>query len=514
MGKKPNILLITSDQQHHDTIGKFNSKIQTPSLDRLCNEGMNFTRAYCPSPVCTPSRASIITGQYPSSHGAWTIGVKLEETVETIGELLYKNGYSTGLIGKAHFQPLTSVPGQESIEGQPTLRDLEFWKNFKGPWYGFEHIELARNHADESHVGQHYAIWMEQNGLSDWKEYFQPVPGETSKYAPPIAREYDYWARPDRVWQLDEKHHYTNWTAERSIEFLDQQKDDKPFFLWTSFQDPHPPYVLSDPWASMYNPSDMSPGTLKEGEHDLNPPHFGKTQTTNPDFENWHSPFNAHGCMSHLYPMEELKKDMAIYYGMISFMDKNIGKIINKLDQIGELDNTIIIFTTDHGHFIGQHGLIAKGPFHYEDMLRLPFIVRWPGKVPQNSSSSSLLSLVDLAPTFLKVAGIDIPTQMQGVDQTDVFYGNEESIRSHIFVENRHNPKMPHLKTYINENYKISIYREANYGELFDLKNDPNEYNNLWDNTNAQTLKKELLFKFAQATLKDETSKMKRVSGA
>jgi arylsulfatase A-like enzyme len=403
MKKKPNILLITSDQQHHDTIGKFNSKIHTPHLDNLCNEGMNFTRAYCPSPVCTPSRASIITGLYPSSHGAWTIGVKLEETVETIGELLYKNGYSTGLIGKAHFQPLTSVPGQESIEGQPTLRDLNFWKNFKGPWYGFEHIELARNHADESHVGQHYAIWMEKNGLKDWKEYFQPVPGETSKYAPTISQEYDYWARPDRAWKLDEKFHYTNWTSERSINFLENQKtEDKPFFLWTSFQDPHPPYVLSEPWASMYDSNDMSPGTLKEGEHELNPPHFGKTQTSNPDFENWHSPFNAHGCMSHLYPMDELKKDMAIYYGMVSFMDKNIGKIISKLDQIGELDNTIIIFTTDHGHFIGQHGLIAKGPFHYEDMLRLPFIVRWPGKVPENTSSSSLISLVDLSSNIFK----------------------------------------------------------------------------------------------------------------
>ena len=131
-----------------------------------------------------------------------------------------------------------------------------------------------------------------------------------------------------------------------------------------------------------------------------------------------------------------------------------------------------------------------------------------------NSSSSSLLSLVDLAPTFLKIAGIDIPSQMQGVDQTEVFYGNKENKRNHIFVENRHNPKMPHLKTYINNNYKISIYREANYGELFDLESDPNEYKNLWDNANAQTLKKDLLFKFAQATLRDETSKMKRVSGA
>ena len=109
MSNKPNILLITSDQQHHDTIGKFNPKIKTPNLDSLCDEGTYFSRAYCPSPVCTPSRASIITGLYPSSHGAWTIGVKLDESVQTLGEILYNNGYSTGLIGKAHFQPLSTT---------------------------------------------------------------------------------------------------------------------------------------------------------------------------------------------------------------------------------------------------------------------------------------------------------------------------------------------------------------------------------------------------------------------
>ena len=475
--KRPNILLITSDQQHHDTIGKFNSKIQTPYLDKLCDEGMNFTRAYCPSPVCTPSRASIITGQYPSSHGAWTIGVKLDEEVETIGELLYKNGYSTGLIGKAHFQPLTSVPGQESIEGQPTLRDLEFWKNFKGPWYGFEHIELARNHADESHVGQHYAIWMEQNGLSDWKEYFQPVPGETSKYAPPIAREYDYWARPDRVWKLDEKHHYTNWTAERSIEFLDQQKDDKPFFLWTSFQDPHPPYVLSEPWASMYNPEDMSPGTLKEGEHELNPPHFGKTQTTNPDFENWHSPFNAHGCMSHLYPMEELKKDMAIYYGMVSSMDKNIGKIINKLDQMGELDNTIIIFTSDHGEALSSHGIYAKNLAAFEEIYRIPMIISGP-EIQKDKLSNDLVSSMDLCPTILDL-----------LDQKEIKNIDSESFKKILCTDevntidksfSEYDGTRLQLKQRVlwYKNLKY-IFNGFDYDELYDLESDPDEINNL-----------------------------------
>lgn len=170
---RPNLLLITSDQQHWSTLGVLNPKIKTPNLDRLAAMGTNFTRAYCPNPTCTPTRASLITGMYPSTHGAYTLGTKLDERVPTLGDHLRPHGYRSTLIGKAHFQPLRSTPDCESVESYPTLRDLGFWRRFNEthtPWYGFDRVELARNHADESHVGQHYAIWLEERGLTDWRD--------------------------------------------------------------------------------------------------------------------------------------------------------------------------------------------------------------------------------------------------------------------------------------------------------------------------------------------------------
>src|SRR5579862_9524926 len=141
---QPNILLITSDQQHYDTLGVDNPRIKTPALDRLSNEGSRFSRAYCNNPVCSPSRSTIITGLYPSWHHCWTIGVKLPEDVPVVGDVFHANGYDTSLIGKAHFQPLASAPGQESIECHPKLRDLNFWRKFHGPWYGFQRVETCR----------------------------------------------------------------------------------------------------------------------------------------------------------------------------------------------------------------------------------------------------------------------------------------------------------------------------------------------------------------------------------
>ena len=510
--KRPNLLLITSDQQHFDTLGITNPQIKTPALDRLCREGTRFSRAYCANPVCTPSRASLITGQYPSQHGAWTIGVKLPEDVPTIGAQLSAVDYQTALIGKAHFQPLASRPGSESLECRPMLRDLGFWRAFHGPHYGFDHIELARNHADESHVGQHYAIWMEEQGLTNWKDYFQPLPSDQSPLAPEVNSEVGYWARKERHWKLPEEFHYSKWTADRSVAFLQDRKSEMPFFLWASFHDPHPPYTVPEPWASMYDPKKMVPGKLFPGEHDRNPPHFRKTQEATPDFCDWHRPYAAHGCESHLYAYEELKKDQATYYGMISLMDYHIGRIIDELDRQGLAEDTLIVFSTDHGHFIGQHGLIAKGPFHYEDLIKIPFVVRWPGKVPAGKTINAMQSLVDLAPTFLSAAGEEVLGVTQGVNQLEVWQGRQPRARNHVICENRHNPVMPHLRTYVDERYKITVYREGDYGELFDLEKDPLERNNLWNNAGA--LKEQLLQKFLQAIMKAEPTRMPRIAGA
>ena len=373
-------------------------------------------------------------------------------------------------------------------------------------------MELARNHADETHAGQHYAIWMEEKGLPDWKKHFQ------NDWC-----DFDFNDAGERTqaqehrWTLPEEYHYNAWIAERSNALMEAYvKEDKPFFLWSSFFDPHPPYLIPEPWDTMYDPENLSIPCMTPGEHDKNPPHFQKTQQANPDFSYLQEPGGntCHGCESHLHDAKELAKDIAVYYGMISCMDKYIGKILDKLDALGVADNTAIVFSTDHGHFYGHHGLTAKGPFQYEDGIRIPYIVSWPGQVPEGQESSALQSLVDLAPSFLALADVEKPIAMTGVDQTNVWRGEQESARESVMVEFRHQPTTIHLKTYVEERYKITMYYKQSYGELFDLQEDPGEVNNLWDAPEYQSLKTELLIKLLHEDLGNESIPMPRIAGA
>jgi len=502
-GRPLSILLITSDQQHFDTLGVTNPRIRTPNLDRLAREGTRFDRAYCCNPVCSPSRSSIITGLYPAWHHCWTIGVKLPEDVPTVGDILQRHGFATTLVGKAHFQPLASMDESTSIECQPVLRDLEFWRGFHGPWYGFEHVETARMHADESHAGQHYAIWMEEKGLMNWRDYFQAWPRDPS--AP----------RRRHAWDLPEELHYTTWTAERTIANIDRHvRDGKPFFLWSSFHDPHPPYLVPEPWASMYDPADMVPGRLAPGEMDRLPEHFRKTQEANPDFSAYRETHGAHGFHSHRISDDDLRRNMATYYGMISFMDREIGRILDSLDRLGIADRTLVVFSTDHGHFLGQHGLIAKGAFHFEDMIRIPMIARLPGDIPADFVNRALQSNIDYAPTFLSAAGIEVPGYMQGLDQWECWTGGKGPVRDHVIVENRHEPTRVHARTYVDDRYKLTVYRDRDEGELLDLGEDPGETRNLWDDPAKRDLKLEILRRFLNAELRREPTRMPRVAGA
>ncbi|GGD78532.1 sulfatase family protein [Paenibacillus nasutitermitis] len=507
--KKPNILLITSDQQHWNTIGAFQSEVHTPNLDRLVREGTAFSKAYCPNPTCTPSRASIITGMYPSQHGAWTLGTKLLEDRHCVGEDLAADGCRTALIGKAHFQPLRSTDEYPSMEAYPLLQDLDLWRRFEGPFYGFEHVELARNHTNESHVGQHYALWLEEKGCMNWRDYFLPPTGTMDPNA-------------TYSWPIPEEFHYNTWIAERSNAMLEQYaKDGDSFFLWSSFFDPHPEYLVPAPWDSMYDPDALTIPQPTPGEHDRNPPHFGKTQEDQPDFSDLlESGYGIHGYRSHLYyeygskfklTDADRKKLVAVYYGMVSMMDKYIGRILDKLDELGLAEDTVVVFTSDHGHFFGQHGLQAKGGFHYEDLIRVPFIVRYPGQVPAGVQSDAIQSLVDLAPTLLSFRDIPVPHAMTGVDQREVWEGTRSSARDHALVEFRHEPTTIHQKTYVNDRYKLTVYYNQTYGELFDLLQDPQEVNNLWDDPGSAELKSTLLLKYAWAELGKEPMPMPRI---
>ncbi len=495
---KLNILLITSDQQHWNTLGQFNPEIQTPALDKLAADGTTFTRAYCPNPTCTPTRASIITGKYPSQHGAWSLGTKLPESESTVGERFREAGYRTALVGKAHFQPLQSTEDYPSLEAYPRLQDLDFWADFDRPFYGFDHVELARNHTDEAHVGQHYALWMEEKGLREWRDYFLQPTGKVESQR--------------HKWLIPERFHYNAWIAERSNALLSRfHEAGDSFFLWASFFDPHPKYLAPEPWDTMYDPADVTVPSAAPGEHAdrgrvdtaPSPPHLQLTQQPDPDYSAWEEP-NGNGCHgfhSHLHDRDELAKDIACYYGMVSCMDKYIGAIIEHLDELGLAENTLVVFTSDHGHYFGQHGLIAKGAFHYDDGLRVPMIARLPGKIPAGKVSHSLQSLVDYAPTFLDICELDIPGDMTGASQLAVWQGDNASAREHVIIENRHQPTTLHLKTFINERYKLTLYFNRDYGELYDLRDDPGEVYNLWSD---EALRASLTEEFLRAEMLKE----------
>jgi len=344
---------------------------------------------------------------------------------------------------------------------------------------------------------------MEAKGCTNWRDYFVPPTGNLDP-------------KTHRKWSIPEEYHYDTWIAEQTNALLEQfQRDDGPFFLWASFFDPHPQYLAPEPWDTMYDPAALPVPAVTPGEHERNPPHFQLTQQERPDFSPYReSGQGLHGFHSHRHDRGELANDMACYYGMISLMDKYIGQILDKLDALGLADDTLVVFTTDHGHFYGHHGLIAKGAFHYEDMIKLPFIVRWPGRVPAGKTCDALQSLVDLPTTFLSVCEIPAPRAMVGVDQTAVWCGESGQARDHIVCENRHEPTTIHLKTFVDRRYKLTVYYNQPYGELFDLDEDPGEIQNRWDDPAYQDLKSELLLRFLWAEMGKEPLWMPRVWGA
>ena len=201
-------------------------------------------------------------------------------------------------------------------------------------------------------------------------------------------------------------------------------------------------------------------------------------------------------------------------YGMMTMLDKYIARILDKLDELGLSSSTLVCFTSDHGDYWGQHGLVGKAIHHYEDLLRVPLVVSMPGTIPAGKVSDSLQSAVDLSQTFLSIAGLPVPRTMTGVDQKDVWLGKIATIRSHVTVENQHQPTTMNMRTYIDRRYKLTVHFNREYGELYDLETDPGEFVNLWDKPEHKGLKSALLLKFIHAEMAKAPLPMPRITHA
>lgn len=477
--QKPNILLITSDQQRKDSLGVYSDGFaKTDKLDSLAADGVVFDRAYIPHATCTPSRASILTGQYASTHGAYTIGTALPYNSLKITDILVANGYETYAVGKMHFRPV-STPGE--FESPPRILDQKFWEQFDGPYYGFQHNRLLNRHTSEAYsCRMHYGVWLKKQGLTE---------EDLSKY---------FNNQHIGQWKLPRNLHPSVFVAEQACEFIDeheQKRPDKPFFMWASFQDPHSPHVVPAPYDKMYDPLKVEYKKYRPGEHDDKPPIYKELFEEGMGGLRFSDKFGVPCAQAAQAEKEDVwRRSAAIHHGMVKLMDEEIGKIIDSLKTRRLYDNTIIIFTSDHGDYLGNHGFTGKGFPAYDEVYNVPFIVKNVRQKNRAARSDALLGTIDIAPTILETIGIDVPPDMQGISQKYVFLGKIKHLRRGFMIENRAVQKGFYQKIYVTDRYKLVYYYRQTYGELYDLKHDPDQYHNLWDKTEYQSLKRDILF--------------------
>ena len=481
MKKTKNILLITSDQQRWDTIGAMNPTIKTPNLDKLAEKGIVFTQAYTVNPVCTPTRCTMLTGQYPSRHGCFHVGTSLPaDYLPTLADSLNQAGYFTGLLGKAHFQ--ACYQDENSFESAPNIHRLDFFENWSGPYYGFKYAQLNIGHTSEPHAcGMNYGVWLTKQGV-DLSKYFG-------------IHDYQHFGN----WELPEDLHCAKWTADKTMKAIAMaQKNQQPFFLWTSFQDPHNPYVCPEPWSSMYDPDEITLPHLGPDDMSAKPPFYqsiveGNAYGTDPDLQ--YRSWGDCKTLPHL-KIADIKKIYAAYYGMISLMDFHIGRIITYLEEQDLWDDTIIVFTSDHGDHLGGQGLWGKGLPAYDDVQKVPFIVYHPDCKTPGEKSRAIQSPVDFMSTFVHIANGEVPPATQGLNQHASWLDAAHKSREWAMLECRPAQDKFIQRTFIYKNYKLVLYKDRDYGELYDLIHDPNQNNNLFDLEEFSELRRTLVAKF------------------
>jgi uncharacterized sulfatase len=499
--RQPNVLLVTSDEQRWDQLGCTGmTGIGTPHLDRLAREGVCLTRAYTASPTCTPCRVSLLTGTYPSIHGAYCIGVNADPFPEPLlPRTLAAHGYHTALVGKHHFVTRTCEDRQL---GAPPGEELEYYRSWHGPWLGFTEVYASTGHTTHGGPRQHYRAWLDERS-TDYAQHFPLLGGEAPDYG---------------AWQLPAELSDSAFVADCTSRIITSQAD-RPWFCWASFQDPHGPYACPREWYERVDTRAMPPPLqgYREGEFSDRPDIYRTLYEAN---EQWgRKSYRIEGGeMGGVYGYSDYEPHertiMQAEVGMVGMLDHYIGTILETLEHTGQADNTLIILTSDHGTMLGHHGLWGKGITAYDDCQRVPFIAWGRDMVKARGVCDRLANVVDIPRTILAACGCSAPQGMQGIDLGPFLRGDVERAMSSTLVEYRASTDGPRQNTLVTETRKLVVYDRDYDGELYDLETDPDQHHNLWNEPGSRTLRSSMLYELCRRHLHNQGVVQPRVSFA
>ena len=486
MSQSPNILIFMTDQHRPDHTGfGGNNVVQTPHLDQLASNSMQFNQAFVANPICMPNRASIFTSRMPSLHGTRYNGIPLDWRVQTFPRLLKDAGYHTAHLGKCHLQNMNimkSAARRRVSEMNPG--DALDFRHFPEGWdqyedlfrhareqvampedyYGFSEVDLVVAHSDE--CGGHYYQWLLAKGVDP-----KLIQGSSAALA------YESPSHMTRKTAVPEELYPTRYITDIATQFLTERsrQPQTPFFGVVSFPDPHHPFTPPGKYFDMYTPADYILPRSFSDKHEHAAPHYQRAIRE-----------GASGLrrgVNMFAPTEtELREMAAKEYGMISMIDDGIGAILRQLQKLGLDENTIIVFTSDHGDMFGDHGVMLKGAMHYRGCTNVPLLIR----VPNHAAGvcDSLVSSLDIGPTLLAQVNVPGFYGMQGVDASVLLDKPERTVRNELLIEeDQLNDLLGvgqplRMRTLITADNRLTVYQGYPGVELFDLDSDPDEMNN------------------------------------
>ena len=487
MHQRPNILLITADQQRGDGFGFEGRKVKTPHLDMMAQDGSRFGACITPNLVCQPARASILTGLLPRTHGVRDNGIDLPPETGAAGfaGTLARHGYRTGFLGKAHFATSHTFAATGTPECRHSMQ--EYGADWYGPYMGFEHVELVveghnRWPPERPPSGQHYERWYYGDGKGDEKNrlYQTNVGPETS--AP-------------QTWHsgLPVAWHNSTWVADRTIAWLNAHRGER-FAAWASFPDPHHPFDAPVPWSLLHHPDEVDLPPHRRLDLDRRPWWHRASLEGTPQIRDDLREIRERYSRIDQLDDRQLRAVIANYYGMISLIDHNVGRILTELSRLNLRDDTLVIYATDHGDWLGDHGLILKGPMPYEGLLRVGCIVQGPG-VPAGQLVEEPVSTLDIPATVLDYAGVSPERPLHGRSLRPLIE-DPGAARDFAYSEWDLNPSRCgvelQLRTVRTKSHKLTLELVSGAGELYDLVNDPYEMDNRFEDPALGNVQRDL----------------------